>query len=154
MARRVPPCPFIAELNLNVRANSSVFPTPRLSSIRLLFNLFPDKYTRQKDSPLPCPNRLRINGLHPPFSTSSATLSNLRPTLRPHFLTMVGWLPPILEDRIERLGEFSSRVKEAHNFAPNETAFILHYDSGTGDLRPYLWYASFPSFLTLVSRSF
>lgn len=54
---------------------------------------------------------------------------------------MVGWIPPVLKDRAERLQEFSQRLKACHDVGPNDTAFILHYDSGVGDMRPYFWCA-------------
>ncbi|TEB18275.1 hypothetical protein FA13DRAFT_1803877 [Coprinellus micaceus] len=52
---------------------------------------------------------------------------------------MVGWIPPVLKDRAERLQEFSQRLNACHDVGPNDTAFILHYDSGVGDMRPYFW---------------
>lgn len=57
---------------------------------------------------------------------------------------MVGWIPPILEDRIERLREFSLRVDKCHATHPKETAFVPHYDSAAGDMRPWPWYLRIP----------
>lgn len=63
----------------------------------------------------------------------------------------------MLEDRIERLREFSLRVKKSHEVQANDTAFILHYDCKSGDLRPYFWYfhrAPQPQRSTLTSSSY
>ncbi|TEB25755.1 hypothetical protein FA13DRAFT_1796257 [Coprinellus micaceus] len=37
------------------------------------------------------------------------------------------------------VGWFSLRVEDSHCAAPNDTPFILHYDSGSADLRPFFW---------------
>ncbi|KAJ3512640.1 hypothetical protein NMY22_g15271 [Coprinellus aureogranulatus] len=52
---------------------------------------------------------------------------------------MVGWIPPLLRDRFDRLPEFKERVKKSHEFGPEDVAFVLQYDAQCADLRPWMW---------------
>lgn len=53
---------------------------------------------------------------------------------------MVGWIPPTLELRVQRLGPMAKRILECwKDLVPEGTAVVLQYDSRTGDLTAWYW---------------